>query len=260
MNFDKLGVNCRRIVARIRRLQNKFIAYHRRKSLASPRYFQENFDWKLIDSGFSSEKFHYRDEKWNQVKVMGALGMAEWYGQNSIPVEDNVPISRRVFFDEDVVSVDSSEKDPLRWVILKYYKNLGDVFTFEFSVKIKSIFTELQFAFNWETIATRDRFMICDNYNLIFQNVYKGAFIAALADKRKSLKIGESVRFRIQVMKTTYSISINDEVILSFDSAKTPAINGADFAFIFFEKTAERLIKLKLWDLKIFEGIKKEDI
>jgi len=254
MKNNFIGINTRRVLTRIRKAQNYFIARKYKNSLQEPIRHEEDYEWHIIDKGITQKNFIYQDENWNNVKYMESIGIAEWLGYSEIPVKDNFPKTNRVNFKNANVSIRSEELSEFRWVILKYYKPLGDIFAVEFTARIESVFTELQFAVNWESITTRDRFQIIDNRLLIFQNVLKGAFLPRLLEKPVSLRFDKPTHFRIVVMEETYSITIDKQLKMSFALPARPIVDTGKFAFIFFEKTSTRKILAELDDVSISIG------
>ena len=257
MNRSFLGNTLRRVVARLRGFQNLLVARKYGKALQAPCRQAEDYEWRLIEAGISEENFVYRDESWNHVKYMGVMGLADWLGYPDLPIDDGVPTTERVHFENGDITIRSEEPSELRWVILKYRKPVGSVYAVEFTAKIDSVFTELQFAINWKSIAERDRFMICNNRLLIFQNVWKSAFLRWLVEKPISLDFGKPVQFRIEVIEDTYSITIDQKSEISFTLPSLPAAESGYFAFILFEKTSDRKILAKIQDFKVSRGVKK---
>lgn len=260
MNHHFLGTTARRFIARLRKIEGFFLARKYRQALQAPSRQKEDYEWRIIDKGISEENFVYRDESWNHVKYMGVMGLADWLGYPNVAVDDNGTSTDRLQFNDGNLTVRSEEQSALRWVILKYHKPLGSVYAVEFTAEIESVFTELQFAINWKSIAERDRFMICNNRFMVFQNVYKSAFLKWLQERPVSLDFGKPVFFRIEVIEDTYSIIINRKTEMSFTLPSLPAADPGFFAFILFEKTPDRKILAKINDFTISLGVKKSSL
>lgn len=260
MFYYKVGVNTRRILTRIQKVESYFLARKFRKSLKKTNLKETDYEWHILDKGINENNYIYLDEYSNQVKSLGALGLFEWLGYPKIELDDSPKVTNRVVYNNNGnITIQSEEKSEFRWVVLKYFKPLGDIYTIEFTVTIESEFTELQFGINWESITTRDRFMVVNNRTLIYQNVIKALFLPKLVEKPLSLELGKPTHFRIVVIEDNYSVIIDNELKISFSFPLRPALKNGEFAFIFYEKSAKRSIVAHLQDVNILIGTKKAE-
>ena len=211
--------------------------------------------WTKISGSATETDFDYKDESWNEIRHIHAILCLEWLGfARYLPLLDNSCANTRVKFQAAQLYIESMENTPLRWIFLRYKYKPGPVFAVEHEVTVYSDFSELQFAFNYRSIADRLRFMIVDNRELIFQTVEKGAFIAPLKTRPVRLEHGRRYIVRVEVSGDCFSYFIDGTVVMSISLPSHPAMAGDSIALILFEKDASKPIRASIEHWCIFKG------
>lgn len=200
-----------------------------------------------------SELFEVKDESWNMVNKIYDIAFGEKIGKR-IFVEDNSCPNNRVTFDTQSFYVRSLEAKPNRWVLLKSKHSFGNIYAVEFDVILHSYFTEFQFAFNYESIIKRQRFMHVNNEKLVFGIVERGAFID-LNQRTCCLTLGEKNKIRIEIVKNKFYYFINNSLVMVVDSSIHEAKSSNYFMFIFWEKGDVRSVKAEITGFNVFRGV-----
>lgn len=211
-------------------------------------------EWNRISGDDIETEFDYKDETWNEIRFIHARTCLEWWRIKDVPFADNTCKNTRVLFEKDSLLVENTEAQPLRWIFLRYRNRIGSVYAMEYEVTVESDFTELQFAFNYRSIADRVRFMIVDNRQLVFQTVEKGAFIPPLRIRPLRLEHGRKYLVRIEVIRSSFSYSVDGSLVMSISLPSHAAMENDSVAIILFEKMALKPIHARIDHLRVFRG------
>lgn len=239
---------------RTKKMSNLFYGYYIIANVTRPTVnINRLIDWTRISGSHLDNEFIYKDESWNQIRCISQFLALDFWKLPGIPWIDNECKNNRVIFAGKNISIHSMGKTPNRWIFLLYKKTLGNIYSITYDITIFSIFKEIQFGFNYETIAKRVRFMIVDNKNLVFEVVENGTFYL-IQSVPLSLKLGIKYHIRIEVIKDSFFYYVDDVLVMSLSSHLHEAKNNQKIAFIFWENKNEREIKVLLDNISIFTG------
>ena len=246
MNFKKTA----------KRYFNQFYAYYiygvYRRRLLKKLYIpkeQKDIDWKEINT-ITSNLFEIKDENWCYIKHIHDIAFCERLGMTRIYEENECTVPRVMFIDQGI-KVESCERQSNRWIFMKSKRSFGDTYAIEFDVVLDSIFTEFQFAFNYESIMNRKRFMVVDNEKLVFGTVEKGSFIT-LKETPMHFNIAEKNTIRIEIIKDSFYYYVNGKIIMAVQLIGKTANENQRWCLIFWESGDVRPIKATLSNFKYY--------
>jgi hypothetical protein len=211
-------------------------------------------EWDRISGDNLSEEFDYKDETWNEIRFISQCLRHAYWKTPAIPIMENECRNDRLIFTGRDIQIYAEGKTPNRWVFLPYKKSLGSIYAIDYDIRIFSEFKEIQFGFNYESIAKRLRFMILDNRELVFQVVENGTFYQPLKSVQLSFILGRQYHVRIEVIKDSFFYYVDGKLLMSLRAVLHEAKDSQNIVLIFWENKNQREIKATLENISIYRG------
>lgn len=123
------------------------------------------------------------------------------------------------------------------WIFLRIPNKLT-TYEFCFDAKIKTVNSEFQIAFNYESIGKRYRFNLVNNKTLSFDIVNNGEFFNNLIRENLSLNLEEWYHFQLKVHHNIFQYIINNRIILSIKLESKHLLKG-DIVLILWNSDAK---------------------
>jgi hypothetical protein len=198
--------------------------------------------------------FHIRNESWTPIKHLEAYLLLASMGCRAPDASNEFTPDERCAASDASIHVSSAENEVLRWIFIQSKFHVGSIYRADMEVSIQSVFTEFQFAINFQSIADRARFMIVNNRHLVFQLVTYGEFMPCLAVKPLSLDIDKVYKISIIVIHDCFYFYLENTLIMSLKCKHAKAKANDRLAIILFEESKDRLIEATISKLQISEG------
>lgn len=200
-------------------------------------YVEDNdvvFNQELIRGKKLNDFLTYKDESWNYIHNLRSY--QELLAKGSSPDwEDNDCYSNKYSFDGNSIQA-RTEAMENNWLCFYINEELPDSYELSYDICIRSVFTEVQVAFNYIDLGNRYRFMIKDNKECLFEAVYEGDFLDSFTKVPYSLTLGLVHRICVRVTKNIYEFFVDGIKILGIKENNGVFINGNRVCLILWEK------------------------
>jgi hypothetical protein len=223
-------------------------------STTAPPPPSSHIKWVTCQKYSFLKDFHIRNESWTPIKHLEAYLLLASMGCRAPDASDEFTPDERCAASDASIHVSSAENEALRWIFIQSKFHVGSIYRADMEVSIQSVFTEFQFAINFQSIADRARFMIVNNRQLVFQSVKHGVFMPYLATKPLSLDINRVYRISIVVIYDCFYFYLENNLIMSLKCKHIKARASDRLAIILFEERKDRPIKATISKLQISEG------
>lgn len=196
--------------------------YYRNKYKNKISYYEGDFpeyNNVVMNNDEIIRRIIYKDNRWNYIKYIGQFMWNDMFKfplfQYPISIIDNECKDFYIKREKDCIKCEiSPKKDKNEWIFLQIPNKLS-IYELSFDAIVKTINTEFQIAFNFESIGRRYRFNLVNNQMIHFDIIENGIFHNELVSIPYSLKLNKVYHFTLKVYENRFQYLINNDVIMS---------------------------------------------
>lgn len=157
------------------------------------------------------------------------------------------------FQSQNSINVNAQKNDGENWLIF-IWKQIPDNYIFEFDYYPSNIICEFQLAFNYSNLYSRNRFLVLENHEVLFDLVKNGYFYPIIHRKQVEnvFNIGKRNHVKLRVTKDFYEFSVNNKVMYAI-KANIAITKGKDLALIFWEDKHNRAVECSVKNMKLYK-------
>lgn len=200
-----------------------------------------NINEKIVDINFL-KCMEYMDEADPQIRNMFALHDLKGSDASKYKIQNDTSIE-----------IDTHQLNNENWLAF-IVKRMPKKYSIEFDYKPMQSFCEFQVAFNYESLLNRNRFIVMENKQILFDDISQGRFFKPLKGKY-SEQIFENGKFnhvRVVCSPNYYEFIVNDKTIMTV-GAKYKFHRGRGCAIVLWENYNNRKIQVSISNIVIRE-------
>lgn len=216
----------------LQRVRNFILFYNRNKYKNKISYYEGDFpeyNNVVMNNDEIIRKMIYKDNRWNYIKYIGQLMWNDMFKfppfQYRISIIDNVCEDLYIKREDNCIKCEVPSKNKNEWIFLQI-PNRFTTYEFSFDAIVKTLNSEFQIAFNFESIGRRYRFNLVNNQSLHFDIVENGIFHNELVSMPFSLKLNELYHFVLKVNENKFQYLINGDVVMSIQIKAEKLLKG----------------------------------
>ena len=214
---------------------------------------QLDLDAVLIDPVISHNEFvqqiSYKDETWAYIKNLTEYRHQVQNGIYPEYCDSECHMAPKCNIEIDRISVSTAPLND-NWLCFFLLDKNYDNYLFSFDIEIFTEFTEIQFAFRYQDLCNRYRFMIRDNREAVFECVYKGEFYHNICNIPFTLEKKRKHHVQIYVKDGHYQFLVNHVCLISVKEL-APLVSGTDMALILWNVDDTRPIKCNITNISL---------
>ena len=200
-----------------------------------------NFSYIKSPTGIDFIKdMHYADERDPLIQHM--FGLYNLKGT----------ILHKYSLEKNLIRISAKQTNNENWIVFMI-DSVPNQFSFEFDYMQSSSYCEFQIAFNYESLLNRNRFIVMENRDVLFDDISTGHFFTPLKSKYQSSRIFENGAINhveIICSKKNYEMYVNGVRVMSV-SVKNRLHRHNGLAIILWENYNNRSINACFSNFKI---------